>query len=103
MIGSHTFGSNAIRDQTLSMNKLSVSPIVYAELPSEARVLLFILGMGATVRFGVQPPKRSDLDPLLEIVWNRNRLCLSDLADPFLMTKLLKTKLSSVCLAGSAQ
>ena len=85
------------------MNKLSVSPIVYAELPSEARTLLFILGMGAMLRYGVQPPKRSDLDPLLEIVWNRNRLGLSDFADPRRMTAMLKTELSSLCVAGGSQ
>lgn len=72
------------------MNKLSVSTIVYAELPSEARTLLFILGMGATLRYGIQPPKRSELTPLLESVWNGNWLRLEDVADPFRMTNMLK-------------
>jgi hypothetical protein len=85
------------------MKKLSVSPIVYAELPSEARALLFIFAMGATARYIAQPPKRSELDPLLEIIWNRNRLCLSDFAEPFRVTALLKTELSSLCLAGGVQ
>ena len=85
------------------MKKLSVSPIVYAELPSEARTLLFIFAMGAAARYVAQPPRRLELDPLLEIIWNRNRLCRSDLADPFRMTALLKTELSSVCFDGGVQ
>jgi hypothetical protein len=85
------------------MKKLSVSPIVYAELPAEARVLLFMFAMGAATRHVAQPPTRSELDPLLEIIWNRNRLCLSDFADPRRMTALLKTELSSLCMAGGAQ
>src|ERR1035438_6102883 len=99
----HGFGSNGVVGQTLSMKKLFVSPIVYAELPSEARALLFIFAMGAAARYVAQPPKRSELDPLLEIIWNRNRLCLSDFADPRRMTALLKTELSSLCIAGGAQ
>ena len=85
------------------MNKLSVSPIVYAELPSEARALLSIFAQAAAARYVVQPLKKSELAPILEFVWNRNRLCLNDLSDPFRMTALLETELSSVCVAGRAQ
>jgi hypothetical protein len=66
-------------------------------------VLLFILAMGAAPRYVAQPAERSELEPLLEIIWNRNRLCLSDFADPRRMTALLKTELSSLCVAGRAQ
>jgi len=79
------------------------SHVPFAELPSEARALLFIFAMGAAARYGAQPPKRSELTPILESIWNRNRLCRSDLADPFRMTALLKTELSSLCFAGGAQ
>jgi hypothetical protein len=85
------------------MNNLCVSPVPFAELPSEARALLFILAHAAAPRFMAQPPKRSELTPLLEIIWDRNLLCLDDLADPFRMTALLKTELSSLCFAGGAQ
>jgi hypothetical protein len=85
------------------MNNLSVSPIVYAELPSEARMLLSIFAQAAAARYVAQPLKKSELIPILESIWNRNRLCLSDLANPFRMTALLETELSSVCLAGGAQ
>ena len=82
------------------MNKLSVSPIVYAELPSEARALLSIFAQAAAARYVAQPRKQSELAPWLETFWNRNRLCLRDLADPFRMTALLEAELSSVSLAG---
>jgi hypothetical protein len=82
------------------MNKLSVSPIAYAELPSEARMLLSIFAQAAAARFVAQPLKQSQLVPILETTWNRNRLCLRDLADPFRMTALLETELKSVCIAG---
>lgn len=75
----------------------------YAELPVEARALLFIIAQAAAPRFMAQPPKRSELTPILEIIWDRSLLCLNDLADPFLMTALLKTELSSLCSAGGAQ
>jgi hypothetical protein len=79
------------------------SHVPFAELPSEARALLFIFALAAVPRYVAQPPKRSELTPILESIWNRNRLCLSDFADPFRMTALLKTELSSVCFAGGAQ
>ena len=85
------------------MNNIGASPVPFAELPSEARALLFIFAMGAAARYVAQPPKRSELTPLLETIWNRNRLCLNDFADPFRMTALLETELSSVCFAGGAQ
>jgi hypothetical protein len=85
------------------MKNPSVSHIVYAELPSEARALLSIFAQAAAARYVAQPPKRSELTPLLETIWNRNRLCLSDLANPFRMTSLLETELASACFAGGAQ
>jgi hypothetical protein len=85
------------------MNKLSVSPIPYAELPVEARALLSIFAQSAAARYVAQPLKQSELTQLLEAIWNRNRLCLSDLANPFRMTTLLETELSSVCCAGGVQ
>src|ERR1019366_868908 len=104
---SHTHRSREFqrvpRCQTLSMKKLSVSPIVYAELPSEARALLSIFAQAAAARYVAQPLKKSELTPILESIWNRNRLCLNDVGNPFRMTALLETELSSVCLAGGAQ
>ncbi len=85
------------------MNNLSVSPIVYAELPSEARALLSIFAQAAAARYVSHPLKQSELTPLLEAIWNRNRLCLHDFSDPCRLTALLETELSSVGLAGSAQ
>ena len=80
-----------------------VSHVPFAELPSEARALLSIFALGAAARYGPQPPRRSELTPVLEIIWDRNLLCLNDLADPFRMTALLKMELSSLCFAGGAQ
>jgi hypothetical protein len=77
--------------------------VPFAELPVEARALFFINAQAALARFGVQPPKRSVLTPVLETIWNGNRLCLKDLSDPFRMTDLLETELASVSSAGDAQ
>ena len=85
------------------MIKLGVSPVPFAELPVEARALLFIFALGAAARYVGHPPSQSELPPVLETIWNRNRLCPSDLANPFHMTALLETELSSVCLAGGVQ
>ena len=82
------------------MTNLLLSHVPFAELPSEARTLLFIFAQAAAARYVAQPLKQSQLIPLLETIWNRNRLCLSDLANPFQMTALLETELSSVCFAG---
>jgi len=85
------------------MKNLSVSPVPFAELPSEARVLLFIFALSAAARYVGHSPSQSELTPVLETIWNRNRLCLKDLADPFHMTALLETEFSSVCFSGGAQ
>jgi hypothetical protein len=85
------------------MNNTGVSPIPYAELPVEARALLFIFAVGAAARYMGQPPNQSELTPILEAIWNRNRLCISNLADPFRMTALLETELASVVFAGGIQ
>ena len=80
-----------------------ISHVPFAELPSEARALLFIFALGAAASYVARPPKRSELTPILESIWNRYRLCPSDFADPFRMTALLKTELSSVCFDGGVQ
>ena len=85
------------------MNTISLSHIPFAELPSQARALLFINALAAVAHYGAQPPKQSELTPALETIWNRNRYRLKDLSDPFRMTALLKTELTSVILAGDAQ
>jgi hypothetical protein len=85
------------------MNNLGVSPIPYAELPVEARTLLFIFALGAAARYMGQPPIQSELTPILEAIWDRNRLCRNDLSNPFRMTALLESELLSVCLAGGVQ
>ena len=100
---AHVFGSKAVRSQTLSMIKLGVSPVPFAELPVEARALFFIFALGAAARYVGHPPSQSELTPVLEVIWNRNRLCRNDLSDPFRMMALLKMELSSVCFAGGAQ
>ena len=81
----------------------SVSPVPYAELPSEARALLFIFAMGAAARYVANPPKQSELTPLLEAIWNRNRLCRNDLSNPFRMTALIERELAPASFNGSAQ
>jgi hypothetical protein len=85
------------------MTKSSVSPVPFAELPSEARALLSIFAQAAAARYVAQPLKQSELTPLLEPIWNRKRLCLNDLANPYRMTALLETEFSSMCFAGGAQ
>jgi hypothetical protein len=91
------------RGQTLTMNNTRISPVPFAELPSEARALLFIFALGAAARYVGHPPSQPELTPVLETIWNRNRLCLSDLANPFRMTALLETELSSLCFAGGTR
>ena len=81
----------------------SISHVPFAELPVEARALISINAMAAVARYGAQPPKQSELTPVLETIWNGNRLRLKDLSDPFRMTALLKTELAPVSLAGDAQ
>jgi hypothetical protein len=41
--------------------------------------------MAALARYGVQLPQQSELTPLLEAIWNRNRLRPDDLSDPELV------------------
>ena len=89
--------------QTQIMITSRTSHVPFAELPSEARALLFILALAAAPRNVAHPPKRSELTPILEIIWNRKRLCLNDLANPFRMTASLQTDLSSICFAGGVQ
>ena len=79
------------------------SHVPFAELPSEARALLSIFAQAAAARYVAQPLKQSELTPLLETIWNRNRLCLSDFADPYRMTALLEKEIKSVCVADGAQ
>ena len=85
------------------MNTQYASPVAYAELSVEARALLFIFALGAAARYMGQPPNQSELTPILEAIWNRNRLCRNDLSNPFRMTALLESELLSVCLAGGVQ
>jgi hypothetical protein len=77
--------------------------VPFAELPAEARALLFINALAAVARYGALSPKQSELTPGLETIWNGNRLCLKDLSDPFRMTALLKTEFTSVFLTGDAR
>jgi hypothetical protein len=85
------------------MNTLAISYIPFAELPVEARALLFINALAALARYDTQRPKQSELTAVLETIWDRNRLCLKDLSDPFHMTARLKTELASVFPTGDAQ
>ena len=85
------------------MNTHSLSHVPFAELPVEARSLFFINALAAVARYGARPPKQSELTLVLETIWNRNRLGVKDLSDPFRMTTLLKTELASVSLAGDAK
>ena len=85
------------------MTTNSLSHVPFAELPVQARVLFFILALPAVARYGVKPPKESELTPVLETIWNANRLSLKDFSDPFRMTALLKKELASVSLVGYAQ
>ncbi len=82
------------------MNTTSLSHVPFAELPVEARAMFFIIATGASARFGAQRPNQSEMYPMLETIWNGNRLCLKDLSDPFRMTDLLKTELGSFSSAG---
>ena len=103
IINPVVFGSKAGRVQTLSMLNKSSSQVPFAELPSEARALLFIIALGAAAHYVGHPPKQSELNPILESIWNRNQLCHDDLADPFQMTALLEAEFASVSFAGGAQ
>ena len=89
--------------QTQIMITSRTSPVPFAELPSEARALLSIFAQAAAARYVAHPLKQSELTPSLETIWNRNRLCPNDLAEPFRMTALLETELKSICVAGGAQ
>ena len=85
------------------MNTISLSHVPFAELPIEARTLLSIIAMSSLVRFEAPRPNRAEMNPMLETIWNRNRLSLKDLSDPFLMTALLKLELAPVASAGDEQ
>jgi hypothetical protein len=85
------------------MNTISLPHVPYAELPSQARALFFINALAAVARYGTQPPKQSELTPVLETIWNRNRLRLQDLSDPFRITALLQTEFASFSLARNVQ
>ena len=85
------------------MTSLSSSHIPYVELPTQARALFFINALAAVAGYGAKPPKQSELTPVLETIWNRNRLRLKDLSDPFRMTALLETELAPVSSAGDVQ
>jgi hypothetical protein len=50
-----------------------------------------------------QPPNQSELTPILEDIWNRNRLCRNDLSNPFRMTALIEREFAPASLTGSAQ
>jgi hypothetical protein len=80
-----------------------ISHVPFAELPLQARALFSIIALAAAVRYGAQPLQQSELTPVLEAIWNGNRLGVKDLSDPFRMTALLKTELASVLPAGHAQ
>ncbi len=80
-----------------------IAHLPFAELTAQARALLFINAMAALARYGVQPPRQSELTPLLETIWNSNQFGLDDLSDPHRMTALLKTELASVSLAGGTR
>ena len=82
------------------MNNLRLPHKPFAELPVEARALFFINALPAVARFGVKPPKHSELAPVLETIWNGNRLCPRDLSDPFRMTASLEKELAPVSLNG---
>jgi len=103
IINPVAFGSKAGWGHTLSMINKSSSQVPFAELPSQARALLFIFALGAAAHYVGHPPKQSELNPILESIWNRNRLCLDDLADPFQMTALLKAEFASVSFAGGGK
>jgi hypothetical protein len=85
------------------MTNLSTLHTPFAELPSEARVLFFILALAPAARYVPGPPKQSELNPVLETIWNGNRLRLQDLSDPFHMTTLLKKEFESFFLAMDVQ
>ena len=85
------------------MNPISPSHLPYSELPSQARALFFVNALAAVARYGARPPKQSELNPVLETIWNGNQLRLKDLTDPFRMTALLKKELESFSLAGDVQ
>jgi hypothetical protein len=85
------------------MHSLFSSPVSFAELPVEARALFSIYAMAAVARYMPEPPNRSRLAPILEAIWNRNRLCPSDISDPFRMTALLESELASVLFGGDAK
>jgi hypothetical protein len=85
------------------MLNLSTSHIPFAELPSQPRTMFFIYTLAAMARYVTQPPKQSELTPVLEAIWNKNQLRLKDLSDPFRMAALLKTELAPVSLARDVQ
>ena len=85
------------------MNTISLSHIPFDELPSQARTMFFIIAVGASARFGAPRPNQSEMNPLLETIWDGNCLRLQDLSDPFRMTALLETELVSFSSAGDGQ
>ena len=66
--------------------------------------MLFPLdAIAAAAGLGAQRSDLLELTPLLETVWNGNRLRLNDLAEPFQMTKLFKAHFAATPAFGDAE
>ena len=70
------------------------------ELPAEARALFTIFGLAAAARFVARPPHRAKLDAMLTMVWDAERLTLSDLRDPDRLTHLIEDYLAASLMSG---
>lgn len=77
------------------MNNTYELHVPFAELPVEARALLFLFAFSVNARFDVRPPTPGELTPVLERIWNDSELCLVDLSDPNRLTQLFKRGFTS--------
>ena len=64
--------------------------------------MFFILALAAAAHYVARPPRQSELNSVLETIWNRNHLQLNDFSDPSRMSALLKAELARVPLTGTA-
>jgi hypothetical protein len=64
------------------MEIMSSPHLPFAQLPTEARTLLYIFAVAAIAHYDFICPTRPELAPWLETVWNENRLAFADLSNP---------------------
>jgi hypothetical protein len=72
------------------MKTVPQSHVPFAQLPAEARTLLYVFAVATIARYTFVCPTSRELAPRLETIWNTNGLVLANVSDPCLMTAIFK-------------